>query len=274
MSKDAQGRRIFAVAGDPVAQSLSPRMQNAAIAALGLDAVYVAARTSARAFPALVHSLLEDGGGLNVTMPFKAGAAALLHWPSDAVKASGACNTIWGDPDEPEGDNTDIAAIGEVARALLEEAPVRLARLFGTGSSARSAALAVAQQWPDAAIQVASRSGDRVVNFLAWAGDRGLHGVQPVAKVRAVDLAIVATPHDVIFGGYGVAALDPGNPPLALLDLVYEKGGSKIVRAVPAPRRQDGRGVLVAQGAAAFRHFFNVEPPVAVMRQAVEDALQ
>ncbi len=274
MSKDAQGRRIFAVAGDPVAHSLSPRMHNAAIAALGLDAVYVAARTTTAAFPPLVHALLEDGGGLNVTMPFKAQAAALLHWPSDAVKSSGACNTVWGDPDEPEGDNTDIAAIREVVCELLEEAPVKLVRLFGTGSSARSAALAVAEEWPEAVIQVASRSGDRVVNFLSWAGDRGLHGVQPVEKARSVDLAIVATPHDVIFGGYGVAAIDPANPPLALLDLVYEKGGSKIVRAVPSPRRQDGRGVLVAQGAASFRHFFNVEPPIAVMRQAVEDALQ
>ena len=273
MSKDAQGRRIFAVAGDPVAHSLSPAMHNAAIAALGIDAVYVAARTSATAFPALVRSLLADGGGLNVTMPFKPDAAALLHWPSDAVRVSGVCNTVWGDPDEPEGDNTDIAAIKETACELLDGAPVKLVRLFGTGSSARSAALAIAQEWPAAAIQVASRSGERVAGFLAWAGEHGLHGALPAGPARRIDLAIAATPHDVIGGDYGAAAIDIADPPYALLDLVYAKGGSRLVRAVPAPRKQDGRGVLVAQGAASFRHFFQVEPPIAVMRQAVEDAL-
>ena len=274
MSRDEQGRRIFAVAGDPVAHSLSPRMHNAAIAALGLDAVYVAARTTAEAFPALVRSLLEDGGGLNVTMPFKSDAAALLHWPSDTVKISGSCNTIWGDPDEPEGDNTDIAAIREVASELVEEVPVKLVRLLGTGSTARSAALALAQEWPEAIVQVASRSAHRVKPFLAWAGDHGLHGVMPVEAAGRVDLAIVATPHDAMSADYGVAAIDPVAPPLVLLDLAYAKGGTRVVRTVPAPRRQDGRGVLVAQGAASFRHFFQVEPPIAVMRQAVEDALQ
>ncbi len=274
MGRDEQGRRIFAVAGDPVAQSLSPRMHNAAIAALGLDAVYIAARTTTEAFPALVKSLLEDGGGLNVTMPFKADAAALLHWPSDAVKASGACNTIWGDPDEPEGDNTDIEAIREVAAELVGEETVKRVRLLGTGSTARSAALAIAQAWPDAVVEVASRSADRVAALLSWAGDHGLHGVRAAEPAQRIDLAVVATPHDVTAAEYGLAALDPGSPPLALLDLAYAKGGTKLVRTVPSPRRQDGRGVLVAQGAASFRHFFQVEPPIAVMRQAVEDALQ
>ena len=105
--------RLFAVAGDPVAQSLSPLMHNAAIAALGLDARYIAARTTPRAFPSLVHELLSDGGGLNITMPFKLQAAELAADVTDAVRITGACNTLWGDPARPSGDNTDVAAIAE-----------------------------------------------------------------------------------------------------------------------------------------------------------------
>jgi shikimate dehydrogenase len=250
-------------------------MHNAAIAALGLDAVYVAARTTARAFPALVRSLLEDGGGLNVTMPFKAEAAKLVHWPSDAVRFSEACNTIWGDAAEPEGDNTDIGAIQAVTATLMEDEPVKLVRLYGTGSSARSTALAVDAEWPDAVLHVVSRDPSRAAAFVAWAGAHGLHGATTAAPVgRPVDLAISATPFDATGDAYGPDALGQSPPPRALLDLRYAPGGSALVRAVPAPRKLDGRGVLVAQGAASFRHFFGVEPPVAVMREAVEDALR
>lgn len=274
MTTPRPSRRVFAVAGDPVAQSLSPAMHNAAIAALGLDAVYVAARTTAQAFPALVTSLLEDGGGLNVTMPFKSLAATLVHWPTDAVRFSGACNTIWGDAAEPEGDNTDIFAIRTVATTLVEGAEVKVARIFGTGSSARSAALALDAEWPGAAVHVVSRDAARAAALVEWAGEHGIHGTTTtVPDGTAVDLAIVATPHDVLGGSYGLGLLSPRHPPFALLDLVYAKGGTPVIRAVPSPRKLDGRGILVAQGALAFRHFFGVEPPVAVMREAVEIAL-
>jgi shikimate 5-dehydrogenase len=73
--------------------------------------------------------------------------------------------------------------------------------------------------------------------------------------------------------GYAAGAFPAAAPPRALLDLVYAKGGTPLVRTVPADRKLDGRGVLVAQGAASFRHFFGVEPPIAVMREAVEHAL-
>lgn len=270
-SPASPARRTFAVAGDPVAHSLSPRMHNAAIAALGLDAVYVAEQATAAELPGLVQRLLKSGGGLNVTMPLKADAARLVHWPSDAVRFSGACNTIWGDADEPEGDNTDIFAIQTVATTLVDAEPVAVVQLFGTGSAARSAALAIDAEWPDAALHVVSRDAARAAAFVEWAGGRGLHGATTARPARRADLAIAATPHDVleVYGPAPFAA-----PPRALLDLVYAKGGSPLVRAVPSPRKLDGRGVLVAQGAAAFRHFFGVEAPVAVMREAVEDALR
>ncbi|MFI5208545.1 MAG: shikimate dehydrogenase family protein, partial [Gemmatimonadales bacterium] len=119
--------RLLAVAGDPVAHSLSPAMHNAAIAALGLDAVYVAARTTPRAFPGLVHALLEAGGALNVTVPFKRQAAGLVDHPTELVTRTGACNTIWGTGDDARGDNTDVAGVRSAAVALLGGRPVRRA---------------------------------------------------------------------------------------------------------------------------------------------------
>ncbi len=64
--------------------------------------------------------------------------------------------------------------------------------------------------------------------------------------------------------------------PAAVLDLVYARGGTKLVALALAAgiRSADGRGVLIAQGAASFEHFFGVPAPEEIMRAAVEDALR
>jgi shikimate dehydrogenase len=270
--------RLFAVVGDPVAHSLSPVMHNAAIAALGLPATYVAARTTAQAFPALVHELLEAGGGLNVTMPFKLDAARLVAHPSDAVRRTGACNTIWGDPDAPSGDNTDVAAIRDEALRLAAGGARRV-RLAGTGGSARAAVAAVADAFPGAVIEIGSRSLERAHAFVAWALTLGATArVLDQRDLEPVQLLVLATPDPFAWPAREPDDRSEFAPPVeAMLDLQYARGGTPMVRMareglkIPAA---DGRGVLLAQGAASFERFFGVPAPVGVMRQAVEDALR
>lgn len=259
--------RLFAVVGDPIAHSLSPLMHGAAIRALGLDASYVALRTTPLAFPELVRGLLADGGGLNVTTPFKHQAAGVVLKPTEAVRITGACNTIWGDPDRPSGDNTDIEGIRTAARDLVEPPAPRRVAIHGTGATARSAAVAVTGEWREVEVVVVSRAPQRAERFLAWAAGVGIRCAAPEWEAGAVDLLVSATP---------AGPLGPSPVARALLDLVYARGETLAVRTFRSrgARAADGRGVLVAQGAAAFRRFFGVEPPVEVMRAAVEDALR
>lgn len=273
--------RLYAVAGDPVAHSLSPVMQNAAIAALGLDAVYVAARTTVRAFPGLVRALLEGGGGLNVTAPFKPHAAAVVQEPTADVVLTGSCNTIWGKADRPRGDNTDIAGIREAARALMAGAPVRRARLFGSGATARSAAVALEREWPGVVIGVHSRFPPHEREFLDWAAGAGVRAeVAPMLRADDRELDVNTTPP---FAPLFLRPVDEdgradpvGRMPHAFLDLNY--GAAPTLMAAPMAggpvRVADGREVLVVQGARSFERFFGVPAPVSVMRQAVEDALR
>ena len=272
--------RILAVAGDPVAHSLSPAMHNAAITALGLDAVYVAARTTSRAFPGLVHALLAAGGALNVTVPFKRQAAGLVDHPTDAVRRTGACNTIWGDADAPHGDNTDIFGVRYAAAELLDALLARSARIYGTGGSARAAAVGLAEEYPGVEIGVVSRDPERAQAFVRWAGEAGVRcRVAGPTWRESVDIAVNCTPLTEDLPARPEddprdPELDPARP-RAFLDLNYRPGGTGLVRhlrllGVPA---MDGRLMLVAQGAAAFEHFFGVQAPVEVMRAAVEDAL-
>jgi len=70
---------LVALVGHPVAHSLSPRMQNAAFAARGLDWTYVALDVPSERLEAAVRGLAALGfAGANVTAPHKAEVARLV----------------------------------------------------------------------------------------------------------------------------------------------------------------------------------------------------
>jgi shikimate dehydrogenase len=96
--------RLVALIGSPVAQSLSPRMQNAAFAARGLDWAYVAREVAAGELEAAVLGLEALGfAGANVTAPYKLEVARLVDAELESV------NTLLFDP--PRGFSTDAAVL-------------------------------------------------------------------------------------------------------------------------------------------------------------------
>ena len=280
--------RLLAVIGDPVAHSLSPAMHNAAIAALGLDAVFLALRSSAAAFETLARSLIAAGGAASITVPFKRDAARMVDRPADLVRRTGACNAIWaagtgaggtGAGRVIAGDNTDVPAARAEARRLMAGRPVRRAIVLGTGGSARAAAVAIAEEWPDAEVGVVSRSAERGAEFGRWAAAAGVKcRARDADEGERADLVVNGTPlglkpdDPLPLGRDQLARLAPS----ALLDLVYVRGASRLAQEATklGIAAADGRGVLVEQGAEAFRLFFEVEPPREIMRAAVEDALR
>ena len=101
---------LVGVLGDPVRHSLSPAMHNAALAALGLDWVYLALPAPARELDSVVRGLAAmDCRGLNVTLPHKQAVAALCRELTPLAERLGAVNTL-----VPHGDggwlgsNTDV----------------------------------------------------------------------------------------------------------------------------------------------------------------------
>ena len=96
--------RLVALIGSPVAQSLSPRMQNAAFAARGLDWTYVACEVEAHELEAAVRGLEALGfAGANVTAPYKLDAARMVETDLESV------NTLIFRP--PRGFSTDAAIL-------------------------------------------------------------------------------------------------------------------------------------------------------------------
>ena len=263
----------MAVIGDPVEHSLSPAMHNAACRALGLDAVYVALRCPPATLPSVLTACAAVGAAGNVTVPHKEAAERCLTRKTDLCARVGACNTFWSEHGQLVGDNTDVAGVLASLRQLgAEGAPQWL--LIGTGGAARAVAVAAAEA--RAALHVLSRDAGRAAQFADWARSRGAEA-HPARGDLIPDVAINATP-------LGLKESDPlplDTPRMrglrAALDLVYAPGETRWVRGLRAAgvMAQDGREMLVQQGAAAFSHFFpGARAPMEVMRAAVAHALR
>lgn len=265
MSRLSPGR-VFALLGDPVAHSLSPRMHNAAFHALGLPAVYVALRVRGPHLAPLMHVLAANGGGGNVTVPFKEPAAEVARMQGPLTQA---CNTFWGDDQGVAGDNTDVAGVSEALRQLgVPEGCRWLIR--GTGGSAR-AVMAAAQIF-GARVAVRSRSAERAGRFLSEAG------MDPGAGPDQSECEVVINCTPLGLHAEDALPLEPGEVPAArwALDLVYARGETPWVRAMrqAGSAAADGREVLVRQGGAAFECWFpGRRAPLEIMRAAVRAAL-
>jgi shikimate dehydrogenase len=135
--------RLVALLGHPVSQSLSPRMQNAAFAAKGLDWAYEARDVLPEGFEDAVRGLVTAGfAGANVTTPHKAAAAGLAETDLTSV------NTLVFEDGRIHGFSTDAA----VLVGLPAERPV----VLGDGGAAaafrqalpRARSFARRGEWP------------------------------------------------------------------------------------------------------------------------------
>ena len=108
--------RLLVILGDPVTHSLSPVMHNAAIRALGLDAVYLALPTPTAKLPVVLDALAAVGAAGNVTVPHKEAVERYIARKTDVCARAGACNTFWTESGALVGDNTDVTGVARRAR--------------------------------------------------------------------------------------------------------------------------------------------------------------
>ncbi|MCB9513304.1 MAG: shikimate dehydrogenase [Candidatus Latescibacteria bacterium] len=268
----------LAVLGDPVAHSLSPRFQQAALDAAGLDGRYEAIRCPADALEARLAALAAAGyRGLNLTLPLKERAWALLAPRAaaigDAAARLAAVNTLRLETDGRwRLDNTDLEGCRAAAESLLG-APLtgRRVLVLGAGGAGRAAVAACLDGGCDAVL-LWNRSPERARALQrALAPDDARLAVHALVDGRCpggVDLVIQAT-------RLGLAADDP-LPPLpaagelpAALDLVTQSTAWQRACAAAGSRAADGREMLLAQGAASFRLWTGRDAPLAAMRTAL-----
>ena len=266
----SRGPRRFVLLGDPVSHSLSPRIHNAAFRELGLDAVYSALRCERKA----VAEHMRSVAGGNVTVPHKRVAAESIDRSSNAVRATGACNTFWLERGTLRGDNTDVAGFDRALRELVGHPKDANVLLIGAGGAAAAALYALLSAGV-AHVTVQNRTPRRakeMVTRVAPHDERVRLSADGVLH-PSYDLAVNATtlglrPDDAMPLELESTRVD------AVFDMVYSPNETPWVRAARAAGipATDGKAMLLYQAAAAFERWWDRSAPLDAMRAALESA--
>jgi shikimate dehydrogenase len=220
-----------ALLGKPVAESLSPRMQNAAFAAAGLDWQYVTLEVEAEALAETMRALPRSGFvGANVTIPYKEAAAALSE------EAEGdAVNTLVFRDGRVLGFNTDREIVAGIA--------AERTCLIGAGGASKALLPALPGE-----VRVFSRTG-------SWPPDSD--GCDLVVNATPVRDELLVEPRS------GQTVVD--------LPYYADGRETALVAAARAAGCDvvDGLEALVRQGTASFRLWTGLPAPVGAMRSAL-----
>lgn len=272
--------RLYGVMGHPVSQSLSPAMHNAAFRALGLNAAYVAFPVAPEHLSEAVLGLAAAGvEGFNLTVPHKTAILPLLHEVRPEARAIGAVNTVRHEGSRLVGTNTDGAGfLHALADDLAFEVRGRRVLVVGAGGAARGIAFALLEAGAGALV-IANRTRGRAEALAADCRTRF-----PAASVEAAGLDEVAGAAPDLLVQTTSVGMGDGQSPLelapvgvreAVADIIYHPPETPLLTQARALglRGANGIGMLLHQGALAFRFWTGQEPPVPVMREALLAAL-
>lgn len=272
--------RGLVILGHPVAQSLSPVFQGAALAHRGLPVTYTRRDTPPEQLDDALAACAQQHLGGNVTAPLKELVATRATRLTDVAARAGAVNTFWFEQGALVGHNTDVDGITATIEALLPRGPVGKVVLVGAGGAAAAVLTALRQRSVER-LTLLARTPARAAALLARVDMRG--AVRTMAEGSAEPLdgecAALLREATLVINCSTIGMHDDAQPvdiahlgeATAVFDLVYRPQSTAWVRAAKARglRAEDGLRMLVEQGAAAFRCWFGAEAPIDVMWAAL-----
>lgn len=279
--------KLLGIIGDPVEHSLSPVMQNAAIAELGMDYVYVP-------FPIKKENLKEAIAafeaigvvGFNITIPHKQTIIPLLSEISETAKMVGAVNTVWRTQKGWNGTNTDIAGFLAPLKAREIDWQQVTPVILGNGGAARAVVVGCAELGCPQ-ICVVGRDRAKLEQFSqSWANTQ----LQASLSVREwSDLSELVSKTRLLInttpvGMYPKIDASPINsevmkklPANAIAyDLIYTPNPTQFLAQAKEQGAIaiDGLEMLVQQGASALETWLQQPVPVDVMRRSLQQYLK
>ncbi|MBD2120027.1 shikimate dehydrogenase [Trichocoleus sp. FACHB-262] len=278
--------KLLGVIGDPIKHSLSPVMHNAAIAALGLDYVYVALPVAPSDLATAIAGFAAiDLRGFSITIPHKQAIIPLLNQVSDVAQAIGAVNTVWCTEQGWSGTNTDVIGFLAPLKTYDRDWSQTTAVILGNGGAAR-AVVAGCAQLGCAAVKVVGRDRQKLAAFQqSWVNSpipvelsihtwEELPSLLPDAGLLVNSTPIGMHPHDQASPLEDAIATQIAQGAIAY-DLIYTPSPTRFLRQAQQQGAIaiDGLEMLVQQGAAALELWVGQSAPVEVMRQALRDYL-
>ena len=270
---------LFTLLGSPVGHSGSPAMFNYSFKKQGLDYAYLAFDVKKEDMPRAIDALkLFKVRGSNVTMPCKTVAASLVDELSPAAKIIGAINVIVNDNGKLTGHITD--GIGFVRNLKEHGVDIANKKLVVLGSGGAATAIEV-QSALDGAAEITIFNKKDEFYQRAEQTKQKIQQAKPEVKVQVCDLAdqnklkAEIARADILVNATivgmkpleGKSLVDKSflRPDLVVADTVYNPLKTKLILdaesigCTTAP----GKGMLLWQGAAAYKLFTGKDMPTA-----------
>jgi len=277
------------VFGDPVAHSLSPEMQNAALRGGEINAQYARFHIRSNELRSALRFLRNlDLVGVNLTVPHKIAGFGQIDEADESASRVGAVNTIRVVDKRLVGSNTDGEGFLRAVRSefSVDLRDLRVLIIGAGGGTGRAIAWQCALENCERLVLVnrtfekANALAERLRSFFMEARVLG-----PAARLEAVaweesvmrmqladiDLIVNATP-------LGMNPSDPAPIPGRLIaphhmvfDCVYGPSKTALLRAAEqaGARSANGISMLLHQGALSFSTWFDRDPPIDAMRKAL-----
>ncbi len=287
MSMEYDGNtRVLGLFGNPVKQSASPAMHNAAFEALKLNCIYLPFEVRPENLEGAVASLRAlNFLGVNLTVPHKQDVIPYLDGISGDARLIGAVNTIKVEGKRLIGHNTDGRGF---VRALDDNAGFSVhgknVVLIGAGGAGRAVAvqcgldgaahITITDEQHTRSQSLASHIVQKIPGTDALSV--GIKDAAFAERMADADLTVDATP-------LGMQSSDPTSfdPDLlpkrsVVVDLVYNPPETKLLRAAKKRgcKAFNGMGILLDQGAIAFEIWTKKKAPVEIMRKALIKAIR
>lgn len=253
----------YAVIGNPVSHSLSPRIHARFAAATRQDLSYGKLQAPTGGFAAAAERFFADGGrGLNVTLPFKTEAWRWVASHDQAASVAGAVNTVVLQGGATQGCNTDGSGlVADLAGNLGWPLSGARVLLLGAGGAAQGVVLPLAKA--GAALTIANRTRQKAEGLA--------ERLDAFATIHACGLDEIGGGWDLIVnatsasvGGDVVPLAPQAAAGARCYDMFYALEGEtafcRWARTHGALAAADGLGMLVEQAADAFALWRGVRP--------------
>ncbi len=271
------------VIGWPIAHSLSPVMQNAAIKQAGLDYNYTALPVAPENLPAAVAGLKAvHYRGWNVTIPHKAAIMPLLDEVDEAARIIGAVNTVLNDNGRLVGYNTDYLGFMGALNSRGIELSGKTAVLLGAGGAARAVVWGLLQAGTAEvvlAVRNPAKAQPLVEDFSPYGRVTVCHWAEDLftEQLRKCSLLVNTTPLGMT---PQVEACPPVvwealNPKAFVYDIIYTPAQTRFLREARQHGHEavNGEEMLAGQGAAALELWTGCQPDLDCMQKALHQAL-
>ncbi len=271
----------FAVVGNPVQHSLSPKLHNEIFRQMKIEGNYDKLEIKERKIPSILKSMRHgDFQGLNVTIPYKEKVLPFLDELSSDAKNIGAVNCITNEDGKLIGHNTD--SIGFLHVLKLRHVPIRHHQfvVLGAGGTAKSVVYALLHTVIEKII-VVNRTASRAEQLISEMEPFRKNMELLSASIEEIDINRPTVWINCTSVGMGN---DEANSPIPeslinsnhyVIDFVYHPLRTQLIKDAD---RNDakiitGLDMLIEQGLESFRIWFNQDPGKDIPRSRLISSL-